>query len=220
MYEQRYRFTMAGISPLIMHWDNIEWADALGELREQMRKSDKKKSVAGDDRSPPETWKGSLYNDGTRVAVPTDNLRSMLTKAASKIILKKNETYKKLLSAAVVFDDLFCEFTFNGQQLLVAKIDAIAGTFSEHLAAVRQLGFELLVKRARIGNSKHVRVRPMFTDWAVAGELTVVDQQITTDVLREIWLIAGLRIGLCDWRPDSPQSPGPYGKSRVSVNPE
>ena len=30
---QKYQLTLTGISPLLMHWDNIEWADLLEEQR-------------------------------------------------------------------------------------------------------------------------------------------------------------------------------------------
>jgi hypothetical protein len=75
----------------------------------------------------------------------------------------------------------------------------------------------LFVKRARIGNAKHVRVRPRFDSWSVSGTLTVLDDSITTDVLERILTHAGAYAGVGDWRPSSPKSPGPFGRFTSTV---
>lgn len=222
MAERQFRFTLTGISPLLMHWDNIEWADEVQEMRTQIKQKNKAEFAAGDDRCPPDTWKGCLYNDGKIVAVPTDNLRTCLMKAGAKITYKNKETYKKVVPSTILFLDLYAEFRYSGKPLEIGAVNAIKGAFPQHLAAVRKLGFDLLVKRAKIGQSKHVRVRPMFRDWTVSGEGLVADDSLisctgTDSRLAEIWRIAGMRIGLCDWRPDAPQSPGPYGRFTVAI---
>lgn len=62
----RYKFELMGIpgSDLLLHADDIDWADKLGDWR----KDPKNRSIsrAGDDRSPGFTWIGSLYHDGER----------------------------------------------------------------------------------------------------------------------------------------------------------
>jgi hypothetical protein len=47
--------------------------------------------------------------------------------------------------------------------------------------------------------------------------LTVLDEQITKDVLRNILVHAGAYAGLCDWRPSSPMAPGSFGKFTVQL---
>jgi hypothetical protein len=83
--------------------------------------------------------------------------------------------------------------------------------YEAHCQFAREHGFELFAKSARIGQSKHVRVRPKFVRWEVSGTVTAFDDTITTDVLTSILTAAGRYAGLCDWRPSSPKSPGPYG---------
>ena len=78
------------------------------------------------------------------------------------------------------------------------------------------MGFSLFVKRARIGQSKHIRVRPRFDNWAAQGELLVTDEQITENILRDILEMAGKYKGLGDWRPSS-KTPGFYGTFNAEV---
>ena len=217
MYEKRYEFVLTGISPLIMHWDNIEWGDQIKEERTRIKEQDKKNFEAGDDRCPPHTWKGYTYNDGQFVAMPADNLRATLCKAAAKITLKDRTTYKSLSQSGVLFDAVFAPMYFNGKQLEWAKVNAIDGTFAEQCRKARELGFRLFPKRAAVGSSKHVRVRPMFEVWGVRGTVTVGDEQVSETTLKRMFEIAGLKVGLCDWRPGAPKSPGPYGRFTSEV---
>jgi hypothetical protein len=219
MQIRKYNVKLIGITPLLMHWDNIEWGDTIKAKRDAVKKHDAANFSAGDDRCPPDTWKGCLYNDEEFVVVPADNLRRCLVKAGAKVVLKNAETFKKAMASGITFDSVFATFLVNGKQIKFADCMAVRGTFSEQAAAVKKLGFRLLVKRAAIKGSKHVRVRPEFGKWAVEAAITVTEDRITDAALREIWVNAGLYIGLCDWRPDSPKSPGPYGKFSVVIDP-
>lgn len=211
-YIQQYRFRLVGQSPLLMHWDNIEWADQMEAIRTRIKETDKTNFKAGDDRCPPETWKGYTYNDGKHLVIPNDNLRACMLKASARVTLSGKKTYKELSQCGLLFDELFIPFFDHGKQIEWAAIDAIAGSFRDHTVAVEKLGFRLLVKRAKVGTAKHVRVRALFTEWSAAGTFTVINAQLTEDVVAKIWAIAGVYIGMCDWRPGSPASPGPYGR--------
>ena len=217
MDERRYTFQIKGITPLIMHHDDIEWADYLDAERKRLKEAGGSKSKAGDDRSPPQTWKGYCYHDGEHLAIPHDNLSAMLLKAGTKKILQKNETYKALTQIGILFDEPYFKLLVNGKPIRFADIEAIDGAFSEHSGAARKLGFRLLVKRASVGAAKHVRVRPIFDDWSLAGSFLVTEESLTLEVLREIWEIGCLRVALCDWRAGSPKKPGPYGRGRVTI---
>lgn len=211
---------MKSITPLIMHWDNIEWADLLEEQRKVQDAAAKADSKPGDDRSPPHTWKGYVYHDGTDVAMPSENLGSMLMKAGAKITLKGNTTFKQLSQSGILFDQPFCRFESNGKTIPIKLIESMAGTFSEQAQQVRDAGFRLLVKRATVGTSKHVRIRPIFDPWTISGSFTVVSDQLTDEILRQLWQIGGFGIGTGDWRPGAPKAPGPYGRSEVTLTPQ
>jgi len=84
--------------------------------------------------------------------------------------------------------------------------------YSEQANAVQALGFKLYMKRARVNRAKHVRCRPRFDLWQVEGEIKVSNEAITPAIVEKMFEIAGDQSGLGDWRPSSPESPGPFGR--------
>lgn len=212
---ERYEVSVTGINDLIMHWDNILWADQMEAVRTQMKKDkvDKHLVRGGDDRCPPGSWKGYAYHDGVDLAMPIDNLRAIMLKAGAKIPLPgtSKETFKKLSQSGIHWVDSFATLYVNGSPIKHADIMAVEGTFAEQVDAVSHLGFELFAKRASVGTAKHLRVRPRFSNWGFSAQFEATDKALTQDVLAELWSIAGVYIGLCDWRPGSPKSPGPFG---------
>ena len=219
MYEKQYRFEIKGLSPLIMHWDNIMWADQMSDERTAIKETDRALFKAGDDRCPPHTWRGCTYNDGNVIVLPTDNLRSCMMKAGARKTLKDRKTFKELTQSSMLFDELYCTLLVGGQSIDWKSVEAISGKNAKQAEAVKALGFKLLAKRAKVGQSKHVRVRPIFDKWSTSGLFTVVDEQLTLEIVQQIWTIAGLSIGLCDWRPGASQSPGPYGRYSAEIQP-
>ena len=89
--------------------------------------------------------------------------------------------------------------------------------YAAHEAAAVAQGFELFAKAAKVGQSKHVRVRPRFNAWSCSGTITVFDETITAEVLSQILEQAGIYCGLGDWRPSSPSKPGPWGRFRATA---
>jgi len=210
-----YRFELTGLTPLLMHADDVEAADQIAEIRNKLRADNK--SVAGDDRSPPDTWKSYMYRGDGKIVMPTDNLRTLLVTAGALVQQSGRRTYKKETQSMMAFCDVFFPLIVKGKEVDASKVDAVAGTFSEQASAVKQFGFELFVKRARVGASKHIRVRPRFGVWALAGTFDVFNEAILPrPVVEAIWA-AATRCGLGDWRPTSPKSPGPFGRVEAKV---
>lgn len=214
---QTYKVTLTGVTPLIMHADNIEAADAME--RWQKDPQNKKSSKAGDDRTPAWRWMACLYIEGGRVVIPADNLMTMLREGGAKVPTGKGQTTFKAASQSglVVNEAGWDVVTPKG----VVTEDSLAalrteGDFDVHQGAAARLGFFLFVKRARIGQSKHVRVRPRFDSWRAAGTITVLDDRITKDVLTSILDQGGAYCGLGDWRPSSPKS-GWFGRFTAEV---
>jgi hypothetical protein len=87
--------------------------------------------------------------------------------------------------------------------------------FSDQASAVRDLGFRLFVKRAAVGSSKHVRVRPRFDDWTVRGTATIVSPDLSLDIVNQLFELAG-NVGLGDWRPGG-KTPGPFGMFTATI---
>ncbi|MCP4342929.1 MAG: hypothetical protein GY799_29610 [Desulfobulbaceae bacterium] len=210
---RQYKITLTGKTPLLMHHDNIDWADFMESWFKDP--ANKKKSKAGDDRTPAFKWIGYCYHDGNTVGVPQANIMRSIMDGGAMVPVKGNKTFKaQTQSGMMSVDPFWTLITADGEAIKWADIEALKDVtaFSEHKKVVRKLGFDLLVKRAKVGTSKHIRVRPIFqTGWKLTGTLAVWDDQITETTLAQIFEYAGQYKGLCDWRPGSKTSPGSYG---------
>lgn len=216
---RRYAITISGQTPLLMHWDNIEWADRLDEWKNDP--GNKKNSKAGDDRSPAWRWVGSMYHDGAHVAVPNDNLMRCLMEGGAMVPVpggKSGKTFKAQTQSGMMVAEPFWPVLIEGAAVPMSAINPLlkVDDFGKHKEAVSALGFRLHVKRAKIGASKHIRVRPCFDRWEVRGTVSVWDDQITERVLADILRYAGQYKGLGDWRPGG-KTPGSFGMFEAAV---
>ena len=216
---QRYQITFTGETALLLHHDNLAWAETMKAW--SMDPANKKESVAGDDRTPAWRWIGNLYVDGGRVVIPADNLMTVLREGGKKCPTGKGQqTFKSQTQSGILVDQAAWPLLVNGgAEVPYAPIKEMIGNkdFAAHEARAVELGFELFTKRAKIGASKHVRVRPRFDVWSCSGTLTILDESITEGVLTNILAMAGSLSGLGDWRPSSPKSPGPFGRFTAQI---
>lgn len=209
-----YAVTLTGKTPLLMHHDNIEWADFMDEWK--ANPDNKAGSKAGDDRSPAWRWLGCTYHDGKNLAMPQANIMRCLMEGGAMVPVpggKMGKTFKSQTQSGMMCVEPLWTLQVNGKPVPWAKVEKLKDErkFTNHKAAVQELGFELLVKRAKVGSSKHVRVRPQFAPgWQISGTLAVWDEQITIEALRRIVEFSGQYKGLGDWRPGG-RTPGPYG---------
>lgn len=212
---KQYQLTFKGLTPLIMHSDNLTFSESVEEWRKDP--ANKSMSTKGDDRSPAWTWIGYSYHDGEFLGVPSDNIMTMLREAGAKVPFKNKETFKKQTQSGIVVDQQQFELFSGGKRIPIDPIKKLIGNskFTDHLKAAESLGFELFVKRATVGRAKHVRVRPLFRQWEARGSITVIDEELTgltADIVTTILKLGGAIVGLCDWRPSSPLKSGSYGK--------
>jgi hypothetical protein len=215
-----YKITITGKTPLLMHYDNIEWADFMDAWKTDP--TNKKTSKAGDDRSPAWRWLGCVYHDGSRVVMPQANIMRSIMEGGAMVPVpggKMGKTFKSQTQSGMMSVEPFWPLLVGGNEIAWADIERLKDEdeFDRHKEQVNQLGFSLLVKRAKIGTSKHVRVRPEFAaGWQLRGSLAVWDDQITKDALQSILMYAGQYKGLGDWRPGG-KTPGPYGTFEAVV---
>lgn len=218
----RYQITLEGETPLLMHHDNITFNERIREW--QRDPANRRLSAAGDDRSPAWTWLASLYHDGQWIGMSSDNVMTMLREGGAKVPTGvKNETFKRQTQSGIVPEEICPPLFVNGSRVDVRPFLELEGEddFAVHMQAAEDAGFELLVKRAKVGTSKHIRVRPMFRKWALVTTLLVPDPQesgLTKDVLQKILAKAGALCGLGDWRPSS-RTPGQFGRFKATVEP-
>lgn len=215
-----YKVTLTGKTPLLMHHDDIGWADYMDAWKDDP--ANKKASKAGDDRTPAWRWLGCVYHDGLVLGIPSANIMRCLMEGGAMVPVpggKSGKTFKAQTQSGMMSGEPMWMLYINGGQTVewrdIAALKDVA-KFSDQKAAAESLGFSLLVKRAKIGSSKHIRVRPQFSEWMVRGSLAVWDEQIDERALAQILDYAGQYKGLCDWRPGS-KTPGPYGTFEAKI---
>lgn len=216
-----YEVTLTGRTPLLMHWDNLDHAADLERWRADP--DNKKLSKAGDDRSPSWGWIGSLYNDGERVVMPSENIQRMMMEGGAMVPVpgaNAKKTFKAQSQSGMRCREAFWPMLARGQEIPFAPVEALRSQpeFGLHKYGVTQMGFSLFVKRAKIGQAKHVRVRPRFDEWKIQGIVEVWDDQISEKVLNQILDFGGRYKGLGDWRPGS-KTPGSFGMFDALVRP-
>lgn len=230
IYFQRYHVRLEGLTPLLMHKDELSFSEAYVKPWQQ-DPANKKYSVSGDDRSPAWTYTGYMYADAVGekgasvLSIPADNLMTLLREGGAKVpppasVKVSEKTLKKYTQSGIMVDQVAWPLLVKGVQVPFASFQRLVGNndFSAHEALAKKHGFELFAKRARVGQAKHVRVRPRFEPgWEVEGTLTVLDAIISTEVLQDIVNQAGHYCGLGDWRPSSPKSPGLHGRFKATV---
>jgi hypothetical protein len=217
---KQYAITITGTSPLLMHHDHVSFSERVKAWAKDP--ANKGNSVAGDDRTPAWTWIGYTYHDGHELVMPSDNLMTMLREGGAKVVKRGKETFKKHTQSGIMLDQQAFRLRIGGAPVSMDTITPLLSEpdFAAHLAAVEALGFELLVKRARIGAAKHIRVRPMFRDWSIDGSITVLDEQMSgldKSTLEMIMNYAGALCGLGDWRPSSGAS-GTFGRFAAELH--
>lgn len=216
-----YQITITGSTPLLMHHDNIQWADAMDAWSKVP--DNKKLCKPGDDRTPAWRWLGNLYHDGKRIVIPQENIMRAIMEGGAMVPVpggRNGKTFKAQTQSGIICATPTLPLLVNGKELPMERLAALEGEtdFAVHSATAAALGFGLLVKRAKIGQAKHVRVRPVFAQWAATGQFIVTDEQITADILCSILDCAGRYKGLGDWRPGS-KTPGVYGMFKADVKP-
>lgn len=213
----KFSYKITGVSPLLVHADDVEKSDLLTKWR----KDGKNKSVStrGDDRSPAWTWQTYLYTDGISLVVPTDNLSACIREAATMMTLSGMKSFKEASQCGLIFHDDFLPIIGTlDRAIRVEEIDSLQDqSFAEQCESVKQLGFSLFVKRAKVGSAKHVRVRPRFDQWSLSGVVEITAKEIQEEHLSEMFELGGFYKGLCDWRPGSPKRPGRFGRFKTEL---
>ena len=214
-----YDITITGKTPLLMHADNLDWAEVMEQWNNDP--SNRKNSKAGDDRTPPFRWLGCLYHDGSVISLPGDNLMRCLMEGGAMVPVpggKMGKSFKAQTQSGCMVGEAYWPLLVQGEQIQWADLQVLEKEPSFHAqqAAAADHGFMLYVKRAKIGQSKHVRVRPRVDRWSATGTINVWDEQLTHSLLETILSYAGQYKGLGDWRPGG-KTPGPHGMFEATV---
>lgn len=218
---KKYAVELTGKSPLILHPDDLEWADRMEEWKNDP--ANRAKSKAGDDRSPAWRWVGNALHDGEHIAVSSSMLMKCFMEGGAMVPVpggKNGKTFKSQTQSGMAVLEPFWKVVTRSGFVKIDGVHALMAeeSFQAHKQAVASMGFDLLVKRAKIGSSKHVRVRPMFREWVIAGTVAVWDDKLAEErSLFDVLAYAGDLKGIGDWRPSAPKSPGPHGRFGVKI---
>jgi hypothetical protein len=212
-----FQINITGTMPMLMHADNIDWADTM-ELWKNDPKN-KTKSKAGDDRTPPWRWIGCLNTDGNIVTIPSEYIMRCLMEGGALVPTGTGKTtWKSRTQSGLVCQDFHWPLIIKSANISIKEIGKMREleSFAENAARVQELQFSLFVKRAKIGTSKHIRVRPRFDNWSSEGRIVATDEGITLPVIENIFEMAGRFKGLGDWRPGA-KTPGPFGTFTAEI---
>jgi len=140
------------------------------------KQTSKTKKATGTAKDYKKEAEESLYRDEKgRIVQPTSHIEGALVKAGTSFMLKGKKTYKDLLKSSVFVEEEFVPLDYE-----------------EWVTDARPV----TVQRSRV-----VRHRPRFDKWACEFNLTVVEDDIREDTLKEILEHAGKFVGIGDFRP-------------------
>lgn len=193
----RYRITLTGVSPIIMH-NGAAGLDTRSpaklEIAAIASKRGSNRTEADELRLIELECQNSLYfDDSGRPTVPAAAVRACIETAARKTKQGPNVREGLVVESIDGFD-------YDADHY---------GTTAEQLGKTAQFTVPVVVQRSRI-----LRTRAKFDTWELRGTVDV-DDELVDQTMLESWLdVAGRRIGLCDWRPEKS---GQHGRFTATV---
>ncbi len=135
-------------------------------------------------------WRNYFYaTTGGEIFQPSSHFEGAMTKAAAgfRITGKRGKTYKDLFQSAVFVAPDQIPFGFKVPDEL--DTDGDKPLYLDMRPVV--------VNRARV-----VRIRPTFkAGWSLEFEITVIDDQISPEMVQDVLILAGKTVGIGDFRP-------------------
>ena len=183
---KRVEVRIEGVSPLLIRCFTTE-----AQLEAT---SSSRSSISNDSKSPREEAEENLYLDEQkRSGIPQPNLLRSIIDAGKyfKIGRSKVTTQKSsLIPAAVCIEQGFILIEHEDPWRVDTRPVRIPAT-----------------------GGRILRYRPRYEDWALSFTVEFDDKLVSMKLLREIVDVAGSRIGLGDFRPDTK---GPFGRFKVT----
>jgi len=184
------KMRLTGLSPLLMH--NGDMSNPLHSKAKELKILSAKRKKTEEtymEMSDVEFEGGMYYDKELGPYIPGECLDAAFVSGAK---LSKLGTAVK--RGAQVLDDK-CALIYKGPRE-IGKL-------------VASPEFRLM-KPVKVGTSKIVRTRPMFTEWALEFTWLYAPDQFDKETLVGIAETTGRLVGLCDWRPR-------YGKFKAEV---
>lgn len=178
---KQFTLTLEGTRPLLMH--NSRLADKLDPITQEKAKvTAKRKKTEEDDLMVSKLeWQGGLYfNEHVGPYLPSDNIFKALIEAA-----RKSKDGKRV-EQGLFLEDEVNPLAYKGPRDL------------EELWADKNFVHRCTVKQQM---SRITRTRPIFREWRTEVKGAFDDQVLDFSDVVQFAEIAGLYIGVGDWRP-------------------
>ncbi len=121
----------------------------------------------------------ALYKDEEGIYAPNTWIKSMLVAAAKDFKIKGMVNYSKYFKGGVIIETEKIRGNLNDSKYEIHKCPVV-------------------VNRARI-----MRCRPLFKEgWTLDFDVSIIDPQISPDLLKEVFEAGGMYCGLGDSRPE------------------
>jgi len=127
----------------------------------------------------------ALYKDEQGIYAPNTWIKAMLVHASKDFKIKGSKNYSNAVKGGILIET-----------------EKIRGNLNE----IKYETFKcpVVVQRARI-----MRCRPLFREWELGFEVSIIDPQISPELLKEFFMSGGMYSGLGDSRPE-------YGRFEVT----
>lgn len=174
---------------------NGRTCDPLDPYTQKLKKVSAKRSKTEDDHAlmaQIEQEAGLYWSEELGVYMPVDNLQRMFLDACKKVKLGRQAV------GIMIEADYGVPLIFDGHKNW------------NRLTTEDRFRFR---KSVSVGAAKVMRTRPIIpTGWTAEFDILLDPDLMDVDQLFDICNIAGLRIGLGDWRPGAPRVPGRFGQ--------
>lgn len=170
---------LRGVRPLIMHSSRL--ADPLDPVAVEMARLTSKRPKTGADHAEIGRleWHGGLWLHQQRPALPAEALEACFLAAAKTRRRGKQAAAGLMIEAPALIE-------YDGPA-------AIADLWQDSRFQLRHL--------VRVNDSRTMRTRPRFPEWSARVVATFLPSLLDAREIKDIWEIAGFRIGIGDWRP-------------------
>lgn len=179
---RRFTLECVGTVPMLMH--------AIDE--ESLRPEKQSEATKPDSTILPDGtlkwWKYAYFDEKIGCYIPTENIYKMAQAAGAKVVYKSRETMSSICAAFVFAEPSRIQLLEDGKPVL------------------RRDDLKPFQKACKSQPSKRdsgrvLRIRPIFYNWSFVCDLVVTSDDIPEDRIRKVLDVAGMRMGLGDWRP-------------------
>lgn len=199
MVSQKINFTLNSVQPLLMH--NPQGVNPMHPLSKEKKGLTAKRTKKTDEdleRILQIDWELGLYYDpDVGVCIPSNCVEAMLRNAFQTIRKGKDVVSSTVVTPTNI--PLKFAGNDNGKKLTITDLKKNMLAYSD-------------VRNAKLKGSTSIIVcRPRFNKWEITFDVDYDDEVFNRDEIIQFMQYAGLKVGLCDYRPK-------YGTFTVRVN--